>query len=65
MDVLVALERLAQLGLAGDVGEDAQLDLRVVRRDEPVARLGHEGGADLASELGADGDRLQVRVRRR
>ena len=27
-----------------------------------MARLGHEGVADLAAELGADGDVLQVRV---
>ena len=35
-------ERLLELGLAGDVGEDAQLDLRVVRGQEPVSRLGDE-----------------------
>ena len=34
--------------LAGDVGEDPQLDLAVVRRDQPRALLGDEGGADLA-----------------
>jgi hypothetical protein len=51
MDVLAALERLAQLRLARDVREDPQLDLRVVRREETVTRLGHERGADLAPEL--------------
>src|SRR5207302_9148192 len=65
VDVLAARERLPQLRLAGDVREDAQLDLRVVRRDESVALLGDERGADLAAELRADRDRLQVRVRRR
>ena len=34
MDVVAPLERLTQLGLARDVREDAQLDLRVVRRQE-------------------------------
>ena len=38
VDVLVARERLAQARLAGDVGEDPQLDLAVVGRDQPVAR---------------------------
>ena len=65
VDVLAARERLAELRLAGDVREDAQLDLRVVGGDELPARLGDERGADLAAELGADRDRLQVRVRRR
>ena len=65
VDVLVARERLAQARLAGDVGEDPQLDLAVVGRDQPGALLGDEGGADLAAELGPDRDRLQVRIRRR
>src|SRR5262249_30770315 len=53
VDVLAALEGLAELRLAGDVGEDAQLDLRVVRREQLVPGLRDEGGADLAAELGA------------
>ena len=65
VDVLVPRERLAQPRLAGDVREDAQLDLAVVGRDQAVSLLGDERGADLAPELGADRDRLQVRVRRR
>ena len=62
VDVLAARERLAQLRLARDVREDPQLDLRVVGREQPVALLGDERRADLAAELGADRDRLQVRV---
>ena len=65
VDVLAAREGLAQLRLAGDVREDPQLDLRVVGREQLVPRLGDEGRADLATELGADRDRLEVRVRRR
>ena len=65
VDVLAALERLPQLRLAGDVREDPQLDLRVVGRDELAAGLGDEGGTDLPAEVGADRDRLQVRIRRR
>jgi hypothetical protein len=65
MDVLATGERLAQLRLAGDMGQDAELHLRVVGGEEPVALLGDEGRADLAAELRANGDRLEVRVRRR
>ena len=65
VDVLPTLERLAQDRLAGDVGEDAQLDLAVVGREQPVTLLGDERRADLAAQLGPDRDRLQVRVRRR
>ena len=45
--------------------EDAQLDLRVVRRHEPVSGLRDERAADLPAELGANRDGLEVRVRRR
>ncbi len=65
VDVVAARERLAQLRLARDVGEDAQLDLRVVGGDEPASRLGDERAADRAAELRADRDRLEVRVGRR
>ena len=57
---------LAKASLSGAMsamcGQDAQLDLRVVGRDQEVAVLGHEGLADLAALLGADRDVLQVGV---
>ena len=43
------------------VGEDAELDLRVVRREQPVALGGHEGLADAHAALAADRDVLHVR----
>ena len=46
----------------GDLGEQPQLDLRIVGRDQLVARRRHEGAADLAAFLGADRDVLQVRL---
>jgi hypothetical protein len=46
------------------MGEQTQLDLRVVCGEQHAARRGDEGGANLAPELGADGDVLQVRVGR-
>jgi hypothetical protein len=65
VDVLSALERLAELRLARDVRKDAQLDLRVVGGEQAAARLGDERGADLAAELGSNRDRLQIGARRR
>ena len=58
-------ERLLQLRHVGHVRGDAQLDLAVVGAHQHVARLGDEGVADLAADLGADRDVLQVRVGRR
>jgi hypothetical protein len=43
VDVLVASKRLPQAGLAGDVRQDAQLDLAVVGGDQPVPLRGDEG----------------------
>ena len=48
--------------VAREVRQHAQLDLRVVGRDQHVAGLGDERAADLAAELGADRDVLQVRI---
>ena len=49
-------------GSLGQVREHAELDLRVVGRDQHVAGVGDERAADLAAELGADRDVLQVRI---
>ncbi len=61
-------ERLEQARVLRHVGQDAQLDLRVVggEQDGVVADVaGDEGAAHLAAELAAHRDVLQVRVRRR
>jgi len=51
---------------AGDVGQDAQLDLRVVGREQGhVGRAGDEGPADAPAELRTNWDVLKVRVGRR
>ena len=62
MDVVAARERVDQRLVAGQVREHAQLDLRVVGGDQHVPGLGDEGAADLAADLGADRDVLQVRI---
>ena len=55
---------LLELRNIGDVSEHAQLDLRIVGRDQLVALFGDEGGADFAAFLGADRDVLQVGIGR-
>ena len=62
VDVLAARERVDQHLLARQVRQDAQLDLRVVGGDQDVAGLGDERAADVAPDLGADRDVLQVGI---
>ena len=63
VDVRAGGERLGQALVPGQMGQDAQLDLRVVghQEDLPVA-AGHEGPADLPSQLPAYRDVLEVGV---
>ena len=49
----------------GDMGEQAQLDLGIVGRDQLAARLGDEGAADLAALLVAHRNVLQIGLGRR
>ena len=49
MDVLAVRERVDQHRIARHVGQQAQLDLGVVRHDELPAFARHERGADLAT----------------
>ena len=65
MDVLPAAEGRDHGLIIGDVREQAQLDLAVVRVHEHLAGRGHEHIADLRAELAAHGDILQVRFRGR
>ena len=63
--VLAALEDLAQDRLVGDVREHAQLDLRVVHRDQQLAGRRLEAAADLAPQRRAYGHVLHVGIRAR
>ena len=65
VDVLPAAEGRDHGLIIGDVREQAQLDLAVVRVHEHLAGRGHEHIADLRAELAAHGDILQVRFRGR
>ena len=52
--------------VAGHVGEDPQLDLRVVGRDQDEVRAaGHERPPDPPAELAPDRDVLEVGIGRR
>ena len=48
--------------VAGEVREQAQLDLRVVAREEDAARGHRERRAHAPAQLASDGDVLQVGV---
>ena len=65
VDVVVVLEGLDQPGVFCHVGDDAQLDLRVVCGEEHRVGAyiaGYEGAPDLLAKLRTDGDVHQVRV---
>ena len=61
MNVLSGSEGAVHALVPTDLGDDAQLYLRVVGREQGVLFVArHEGLADLAPLLGADGNVLQV-----
>ena len=61
MHVGAAGERVDQARVLGEVGEDPQLDLRVVGGEQPAAVVGDERPPHLAPVGGAHRDVLQVR----
>ena len=65
MYVLARVERGAQPVVPGQVRHDAQLDLRVVGREQHVSRRSDEGLPDAAPFGRTDRNILQVRVGRR
>src|SRR5699024_6403297 len=60
--VLAVAEGRSHMLVPGDVGQDAQLDLAVVGVHKDTPRLCDEEAPQLAAQLGADGDVLQVGV---
>ena len=62
MDVLTGPEGLDEHRVPTHVRQQAELDLRVVSRDQHVPRCGHEGPAHLPPEFRTNGDILQIRV---
>ena len=55
-------ERVDEHRIFRKVREDPELDLRIVRRDQHVPRIGDERAADLAPERRPDGDVLEVGI---
>jgi len=62
VDVLPAAEGRDHGLIIGNMRQQTQLDLTVVRVDEHLTGRGHEHVADLRAELAAHGDVLQVRL---
>ena len=62
MDVEAFLEGILQGLDVGDMSQHPQLDLRVVGRDQRMARRGNKSGADLTPVFGANWNVLQVRI---
>ena len=60
--VLAAAKRFDQDRVAAQVGQQPQLDLRVVGRHQQVARRRHKGGPDAAALFAPNRDVLQIRV---
>ena len=60
MDVRSAVEALDHSLISGHVGQQAQLDLGVVRVHQHLAGRGHKHLPQLGAQLGADGDVLEV-----
>ena len=60
VNVLSATEGLNEDRVAGQMREDAQLDLRIIRRKKLVTRGGDERGANLAAKFRANGNILQI-----
>ena len=64
MDVFAMLESCNQSGVARQMSEDPQIDLRIVGRQQHVIGLCHERPPDAAACLAAGWNILQVRIAR-
>src|SRR3954464_1612938 len=65
MDVAAGLECSDERGIAGKMREQAQLDLRIVRRDEYVTGGRNKPASNVAPQLTANRDVLKVGIARR
>ena len=62
MDIYALGEGFLEHANSGHMGEQPEFDLGIVHREQFVTRRGHEGAADMAAFLSADGNVLQVGV---
>src|SRR6185369_6392187 len=65
VDVFTFLKRFEHHRILCDVGQQAQFELRVIRRDDLVALLCDEGAANTTSHLAANRNVLEIRIARR
>src|SRR5579872_1633055 len=63
VNVLGAAKSFDENRIFGKMRKDAQLDLGIIGGKQNVARLGDEGGANFAAELGANRNVLQIGIR--
>ena len=64
MDVVAAAVGFDQKRIVREVREQAKFDLRIIGGEKNVAGLGSESGANAAPKFRADGNVLQIRIRR-
>ena len=62
VDVLAVQKGLLHMRVPGDMRQNAQFDLAVIRIYQHTAWLCNKVGAQLAAQLGADGDILQIGI---
>ena len=65
MNVIAFLKRVKHHFVTRDVGQQTQLELRIIRRDQFVAGFSHERAPDSPPQLSANRNVLQVRIARR
>ena len=65
VNVVAGVEVGDHVLVAAEVSHDAQLDLRIVGAEEGAILVGHEGFANFAAVFSANGNVLQVGIRRR
>ena len=65
MDVITAAVRFHQQRVLGEVRQQPEFDLGVVRGQQHMAGLDGKRSANLAAQFGADGNVLQVGIGRR
>ena len=65
MHIQIGAESIEQTLISGQVPHDAQLNLRIVRRDYSITFRCHEGLANASPFFRTYGNVLQVGIRRR
>ena len=62
MYVFAFAEGLEQHAILREVGQNAELNLRVIGCQQHASLAGDKRGTNLHSQFGADGDILQIRI---